>query len=341
MWTQWGLLVLGFAEVLLLLTAVYLTISQFRRTRASSYIERFNSSDAVASRVAVDGWLRAHHTARERLEALESDPELHTHVRRFANLFQELGAAYQFRVAHRRTVRVLFDALVVMYWGKLRFWINDYRAQADPTLYSRFEYLYSEMISRKRRERTGAEYLLAYGSLMDPASVSAALGREVEAADSIPVTLVGWERSWSLGERVRLGQGSTPVIAAFLDVEPAAGGEVSAVMVRITPRELKRLVVREKNYEPRDVRADVRLTGDRPVGLGAAVWCFVGRPEHRIRPAVDDAVLLRSYLDRVARGSRLVDPAIEPRLQASAAASGFPIVDGGYEFLDVKQAALV
>jgi cation transport regulator ChaC len=328
-------------EVALLFVAVYLTISQFTRSRASSYIERFNSSDALESRIAVDRWLGDHDTHRARLQALHADPELYTHLRRFGNLFQELGAAYQFRVAHRKTVRVLFDTLVTMYWENLQFWIHDYRAQADPTLYARFEYLYSEIRSRKRSERTRAEYVVAYGSLMDRASASAALGRKVNAADLIPISIVGWKRRWSIGEEVRVGSEQTRRVAVFLDVQQAPGCEESAAMIRVTPGELERLSVREKNYEARDVQSDVRLTGGRKVGPDTSVWCFVGRDEHRVGHTSGEAVLLNEYLRKVVQASRDVDPDIEPSLRDSAVASGFPIVETSYEFVDAKQAALV
>jgi cation transport regulator ChaC len=335
--------------VLLLLAAVYLTVSQFRRSRASSYIERFNSSDALASRVAVDRWLREHDTPRARLEAVDRDAELYTHVRRFANLFQELGAAYQFRVAHRKTVRVLFDALVIMYWKALRFWIYDYRAHADPTLYARFEYLYREMASAKRGGGgVRAEYVLAYGSLMEPASATAAVGRPVSIDDYVPITLVGWARRWSVGEAVMLEAGGE-VVAAFLDVEPDAASETPAVMFRVSSKEMERLRVREKNYEARDLRDDVRLTGGRPVEAGAAVWCFVGRPAHRLEQGFEqglehesgDVVLLARYLERVARAARQVDAGLETALRVSAADSGFAAVDGDYTFVDARQAKLV
>jgi len=80
-WNEWLEPLLGFTEVGLLLAAVYLTIAQFTRSRASSYIERINSSDMLDCRAAVDAWLHRHSTNRSRLEALEADPVLRTQVR--------------------------------------------------------------------------------------------------------------------------------------------------------------------------------------------------------------------------------------------------------------------
>jgi len=341
LWTDWIEPVFGLTEIVLLLAAVYLTISQFTRSRASSYIERFNSSDAIESRIAVDKWLGDHSTSRERLEALANDPSLRTHLRRFANLFQELGAAYEFGVAHRKTVRVLFDALVVMYWESLRFWVEDYRAQADPTLYSRFESLYNEIKARERKSRDSAEYIVAYGSLMDPESLGAALGRSVVASELIPINLLGWERRWSIGEQVRVGEGEESVVAAFLDVAPDREASMSAAMVRVSPHEMKRLIRREKNYRQQDLGPSVRLTGGRSMDPGAAAWCFVGHPQHRVGPSDDGVVMLEGYIERVRAAARRLDPEMEAALVESIQVSGFARVAGPYEFVDREQASLV
>lgn len=326
---------------MLLLAAVYLTISQFTRSRASSYIERFNSSDAIESRIAVDKWLGDHSTSKARLEALANDPGLRTHLRRFANLFQELGAAYEFGVAHRKTVRVLFDALVVMYWESLRFWVEDYRAQADASLYARFESLYNEIKARERKSRASAEYVVAYGSLMDPESLGAALGRSVAGSELIPIDVLGWARRWSIGERVRVGDGEESVVAAFLDVAPDPDASMSAAMVRVSPGEMKRLIRREKNYRPHDLGSNVRLTGDRSMDSGAVAWCFVGHPPHRVGPSDEGVVVLEGYVERVRAAARRLDPGMEAAVVESIPASGFDRVAGPYEFVDEEQASLV
>jgi cation transport regulator ChaC len=334
----WIVPLLGATEIVLLVAVVYLTIVQFTRTRASSYIERFNSIDAFESRVAVDRWLQEHLTTRARLEALEADPSLRTHVRRFANLFQELGAAYQFGVADRRTVRVLFDALVIAYWERLSFWIYDYRAQTDPSLYARFEYLYRDLKSRRRGTGERPEYVLAYGSLMDPASLGAALGRPVSEQELIPVGVEGWTRRWSATESVRIDGHPGPTTAVFLDLAPAEGTRTSGAIVKVTTNELRRITVRERNYAPRDLRPDVRLIGDRHVAPEAAVWCFVGEEQHRVGP---HAVLLESYVELVANAARRIDPALEGDIRRSAIATGHQVESGNYTFVDLAQAALV
>ncbi|MCG8469718.1 MAG: hypothetical protein MJB57_16185 [Gemmatimonadetes bacterium] len=340
-WNAWGQPVLGLIEIGLLLAAVYLTIAQFRRSRASSYIERFNSRDMMESRVSVDRWLRENETSADRLAALEDDPRLATEVRQFANLFQELGAAYQLRVAHRKTVRRLFDALVVMYWERLRFWIREYRARADPTLYARFEYLYEELRSDKKRSASTADYVIAYGSLMEPTSLGAALGRVVAEDELIPATLASHERGWTVADRVTLSEAEAPTLAAFLDLVPSPDAETRVLMFRARAGDVTRLRRREKHYDLIDVTPSVRLASRAPLHAGARALVFLGRAEHRIDASAENVVILRGYLDRVIRAARTAAIDCEREIEASAAASGLPIVEGEYAFVDPGQAALV
>lgn len=340
-WSAWVEPAFGLLEIVGILAAVYLTISQFTRTRASSYIERFNGNDVLANRTAVDQWLGEFATSRDRLAELERNPELRTHLRQFANLFQELGAAYQFGVAHRKTVRVLFDALVVMYWERLRFWVEDYRAHADPTLYARFEYLYKEIKKHETAGTVEQEFALAYGSLMSPVSLGAGLGREVTHDELIPVTLVGYERSWDVGETVVLGDSTEKRMAAFLNVRMNPEESAEAVMVRVTSSELRRLRAREKNYRCEDVRSAVRLTGDRNVDGRGHVWCFIGKREHHVETGDPDVVILSEYLTKVTDAAASLSSTLGADIALSAEAARFPMVDGPYRFTDAEQADLV
>jgi len=244
-------------------------------------------------------------------------------------------------VAHRKTVRVLFDALVIVYWEALRFWIRDYRVRTDPTLYARFEYLYDEIKSRERRAATKTDYVVTYGSLMDAQSLAAGLRREVTEDELIPVTLKGWTRRWSIGETVRVGPDSSPIVAAFLDAGREEGAHLVAAIVRVNPNELRRLGTREKNYQMVDVTADALLVGERPVESQAVVWCFVGAEAHRVTPESEGVVILESYLARVSAAAERLAPDAAANVRSSAAGSGFETLAGEYRFVDPDQAALV
>jgi dephospho-CoA kinase len=339
--SPWIAPVLGLIEIGLLLAAVYLTIAQFRRNRASAYIERFNSKDMLESRVAIDDWYQRHSSRKEMLGELESNTTLATRLRQFCNLFQELGAAYQFGIAHRRTVRVLFDTIVVMYWERLRFWVYNYRIVTDPTLYARFEYLYQKIEKRSRSKDGSATYLVGYGSLMDAESVSSTLERRVVSDELVPVRLTGFKRAWSLGDEVRLNEDGRKVLAAFIDLEPAANSTIDAVMFPISPGELKRVARRERNYKQVTITNQVQLIHGKPVQKEATVVTFLGEEKYRLTSGKHDAVLLIEYIELVGRGSRSISEELERELLTSATEAPWQKVSGEYRFVDADQAKLV
>ncbi len=338
---SWINMLFGLVQVALLLAGIYLTVSQFRRVRASSYIERFNSRDMQESRADVDRWLRDHPDPLSRLQALEADPALAASVKRFANLFQELGAAYQFRVAHRATVRTVFDSLVVMYWERLRFWVAHYRATTNPTLYARFEFLHREMLRRARSGRAETVYVVAYGSLLDPASASRAIGRPVSRDDLIPVEVHGFRRVWNLGEEVTLRESGARCMAAFLNVVPEEGSRVRAAMLAVTPAELDRLRRRERHYDVLEVTDATRLTGGSPVHSGGRVLLFRGMPEHLVDPADPEVRVLTRYAARVENAAQALAPAMATEIRESLVEVTMPREDGDYRFVDPGQAQLV
>lgn len=337
----WINLLFGFAQVALLLVGVYLTVSQFRRVRASSYIERFNSRDMQESRADVDRWLRDHPDPQSRLQALEEDPDLAASVKRFANLFQELGVAYQFRVAHRGTVRTVFDSLVMMYWERLRFWVVHYRATTNPSLYGRFEFLHRELSRRVRPGRVETLYVVGYGSLLDPESASRALGRPVFRDDLIPVVVHGYRRRWNVGEEVALGETGQRCTALFLNAAPEEGSRLSAAMMGVTPAELERLRWRERHYDVVDVTEATRLSGACPVHRGGRVLLFVGKQEHLVDAGSPEVRLLTRYVTRVVAAAEALSPATASEIREGVATVTAPRWDGEYRFLDPAQARLV
>jgi hypothetical protein len=332
-------LVVGLLEIVALVVAVGVTIYQFTRTRASSYIERFNSKDMLECRSEVDGWLRMHSTNAARIEALEADGDLSVKLKQFANLFQELGAAYEFRIANRKTVEVLFDTLIIMYWERLRFWVYDYRVSHDPSLYARFEGLYNAVRSR-RGVRQKAEYVVVYGSLMAPESAAKGIGREELHPDELtPVALKGYRRTWSIGERVRTQDGQE-VTAIFLDITPDPDADMLALMLPVTKKEMKKLLRREKNYRRIEVTGDLRLSDGRELAGRITAYTFVGEEHHRVVPG-DHAVILSAYVDKVAKAARAISNELSDDVRRTADDAGFQQIPGEYDFVDPAQASLV
>jgi len=337
-------LVLAALEIVLLLVAVYLTIAQFRRSRASSYIERFNSTDMLANRVAVDRWLDATPGSRARLDAFEADHHLGGQIRQFVNLFQELGTAYQYRIAHRKSVEVLFDSLVIMYWERLHFLVEHLRARTDPTLWSRFEWLYHRMSRLAGPPTEAVTWVLGYGSLMDPRSTSQALGRTICDADLVPATLQGYTRSWTVGDRVRSESLDRELTALFLDATERSGTNMNATLVAVSNRELSRLERREKNYRLVNVTDAVRLSGGARPGPRARVVTFVGREECRIDSGAEAGEIMvpRRYVEFMTRVARSLGEPVMTEMEAAVGqVSGVPGLDGAYVFVDSEQRKLV
>jgi hypothetical protein len=125
----------------------------------------------------------------------------------------------------------------------------------------------------------------------------------------------------------RRRDGSRPeVCVAFLDLEPADGGEaVNGICLEVTPERLASLDERERNY----VRVDVtdRLE-PRPPGR---TWAYVGRPESRDRlrraRARSRAVVSREYREHVMRGFAALGRDALTRFWSSTELEGLPVVD--------------
>lgn len=226
-----------------------------------------------------------------------------------------------------------------MYWKKLRFWIEEYRARTDPTLYARFEYLYEELRTERQEDRDLDLYLFSYGSLMDPVSAAAALGRRVDGAELIPAQLLGYARSWSIADDVVVGDAAGPQAAVFLDLDPSPDARTWGALLPVRRRDLDNLKRREKNYRLEEVTSGLRLAGDATLRRSAQAWTFLGEPEHRTTP--EDAVLLAGYRDKVLAAGRALGADVAEEIERLTDQAGFSLVDGEYRFVDAGQARRV
>jgi len=129
----------------------------FRHTRSASYIERFNTAEYFAARLEVDRLISEDSSFESLIRAevgKESDQRERDrlHVLMFANLFQEIGAAYRVSLVDRRYTWSVFGYLGQHYWQKLSPFILRLRAiRRRPELYRDFEYLCSEMAKLDRK----------------------------------------------------------------------------------------------------------------------------------------------------------------------------------------------
>ena len=328
---------LGLVELLLVLAAFALTAFHFRHQRAASFIERFNSPEVISMRGRVDDWLAgyeesalrqsadksgdndlddetlqlAHMEARLLLE-LQRDRILDKTVKAFANLFQEVGEAYENRTVSPSYTRRMFDFLAPHYWRLLQFWVDDYRIQGSPTLYSRFGQL-AETIEEDpkklaliRRKQSGGPhdsptsfalerramlteasqpkriFIFGYGSLI------ASRSRQHAVADQELRTAVlhGYARAWNTVGQVIFDddEESSPVL--FLGLALSRDGACNGLLAETEAAELPFLDRREKYYLRIDVTPWIELDRDGPIA-NAAIYTYVARPECFYDPVRD------------------------------------------------------
>jgi cation transport regulator ChaC len=132
--------------------------------------------------------------------------------------------------------------------------------------------------------------LFAYGSLVNAASASITLGRDLEP--EAVMRLAGWRRRWSLvrdnetsEKTFARGDGSRPGFCLGLNLEPAPGQPgPNGVLYRVSEAELERLDLREIRYHR--------------VEAGSVVT-YVAKPGHFAAEPPDGAVIIAAYLQAV------------------------------------------
>jgi hypothetical protein len=139
--------------------------------------------------------------------------------------------------------------------------------------------------------------VFAYGSLVNPASAAATLGRAVTASE--PVRLHGWRRRWSVArdntaveKTFARPDGSIPAHVVGLTVEPADERDdgPNGVLLEMSEDDLRRLDVREMRYD--------RVEVD-PIGGFDRVFAYRAKPVHRVREPPPDAIVIAAYAERV------------------------------------------
>lgn len=159
-------------------------------------------------------------------------------------------------------------------------------------------------------------YAFGYGSLLDPGSFSATLGRsEWTVADYPLATLRDHRRVWNVAmdnaqclsgykRYFTPGTDTAPdVLVTFLNIETAPDASVVGVLAKLTRLEFEALRRRERNYEHVDVGAAI----EKPPADGP-VYAFVGSAVARERFAasspVKPAVVRQGYVDLIERAVR-------------------------------------
>jgi hypothetical protein len=139
-------------------------------------------------------------------------------------------------------------------------------------------------------------FVLGYASLVSPASVRATLGHDIDPRQFSVARLAGWRRDWNVGsdhtshpERTFLRDDGTAFtgVTAVLGVVPTDGAGCDGAVFPVTPADLARLDLRERNYDRVDVTGSVSWPG-RPAG--GVVFTYLPRAAaiQRLRAARTD-----------------------------------------------------
>lgn len=177
--------------------------------------------------------------------------------------------------------------------------------------------------------------VFGYGSLADPESLGATLGRPVQIAAL--ARLPGWARGWTQGrDNLRSEKtfarvdGSLPrfCLGLSLDPEPAAPPP-NGVLVELSADELERLDLREIRYQQIDVTEAIVIepTGDAVAARFDRVLTYRARPEHRHPIPPDEAVILSTYPAAIEAAFTALGPAQLDLFRATTAPPPVEIVD--------------
>lgn len=143
--------------------------------------------------------------------------------------------------------------------------------------------------------------VFGYGSLVDRASVSRTLGREVERV--WPCRLDGFVRRFSQSRDnrtcektfARTDDGTVPewILGLNLERHDDAGPGPNGVLIELDEAELARLDVREIRYDRLEVGPEISADAGTPAF--DRVVSYVAKPDHLAPVPPPGAVILRSY----------------------------------------------
>jgi|GEM_PF-1372596 len=135
-------------------------------------------------------------------------------------------------------------------------------------------------------------YVFAFGSLVDPASLSRTIGRDDWVLEDFPLaTLKGYKRVWNIAMDNRVSEpgykryvhedapNTAPqVYVCFLNIVPDPSQQVVGAFVAVKEDEFAHLKRRERNYEAVDVTADMAHPP-----LDGRVFTFMGLAGAKVR----------------------------------------------------------
>jgi|GEM_PF-819195 len=338
------------AAIITLVTGVLVwrqTSQHFRHSRSAAYIERFNSEEYFSARMTVDRLTAEDPTFETIIKAevgkeAEELERARLHVLMFANIFQEIGAAYRVRLVDRRYTWSVFGFLAQHYWQRLSPFILRLRAvRGRHELYRDFEHLAIEMA---RLDETYARYpqdefpgppksedamfVFAYGSLMDAESARKTVDVGPNASAFQPARLYGFKRGWFGAAPVVLEGSDSPQPMAFLGIRKAREAYCNGVLIPVKRKDLASLDIRERTYRRVEVTPLVF-----PSKTGR-VFAYVVDDETVPPP---ESVVARQYIRGVEAAAGSYGENFLAEFRATTEGTDFALTDLDYRFADPRQ----
>jgi dephospho-CoA kinase len=179
-----------------------------------------------------------------------------------------------------------------------------------------------------------AVWVFGYGSLVDPASFSATIGRELRpGVDFFAAEVTGFGRRWNYGVMhgvaKAIGREGNPVeyTRIALGVIRAPGEVVNGIVGRVDDEELARLDRRERHYDRVDVTQVASVVGG---AVDGAIVLYLPRPgtiEHYERARDDGtAAIEQRYWDLVDRAFAAFGPDAHARYHATTPPPDVPVL---------------
>ena len=178
-------------------------------------------------------------------------------------------------------------------------------------------------------------WVFGYGSLVDPSSFGATIGRELQpGVDFFAAELTGFGRRWNYGVMHASGSGPGPGGTAMeytivaLGVVRAENESVNGVVGWVAAGELELLDRRERHYDRVDVTD--RTTVDEPRGVPGPVAVYVPRREaiEHYERARDQgrAAIEQRYWDLVDHAFAAFGPEAHARYHSTTPAPDVPVM---------------
>lgn len=106
-----------------------LSIQQFKFSRTMDYMGHLSDPSMIETRTLVDEWLASSNDDNTRIQALEKDRKLYSHVRVFLSFCNQIAIAYRFGAIHKSMAFNIWFPFVPYYWDQLKFYILWQRSQ--------------------------------------------------------------------------------------------------------------------------------------------------------------------------------------------------------------------